>query len=75
VLASSIEMKEKTILIVEDDKALVDVLKYHLGKEGYGIVTALDGSQALEVARSSQPDVILLDIMLPKMDGFEVCRP
>jgi two-component system OmpR family response regulator len=67
-------MKEKTILIVEDDKPLLDVLKYQLGKEGYNVVTALDGSQGLEVARSSRPDVILLDIMLPKMDGFEVCR-
>ena len=67
-------MKAKTILIVEDDKPLLDVLKYQLGKEGYNVVTALDGSQGLEVARSSRPDVILLDIMLPKMDGFEVCR-
>jgi two-component system OmpR family response regulator len=70
----SIKMKEKTILIVEDDKPLLDVLKYHLDKEGYNVVTALDGSQALDVARSSQPDVVLLDIMLPKIDGFEVCR-
>jgi two-component system OmpR family response regulator len=67
-------MKAKTILIVEDDKPLLDVLKYQLGKEGYNVVTSLDGSQGLEVARSSRPDVILLDIMLPKMDGFEVCR-
>jgi two-component system OmpR family response regulator len=67
-------VKEKTILIVEDDKPLLDVLKYHLSKEGYNIVTALDGSQALEAARKSQLDVILLDVMLPKIDGFEVCR-
>ena len=67
-------MKERTILIVEDDRALVDVLKYNLEKEGYHITIALDGSQALEVARSSRPDFILLDVMLPKMDGFEVCR-
>jgi two-component system OmpR family response regulator len=72
--SSSIVMTEKTILIVEDDKALVDVLKYHLSKEGYHVVIALDGSQALEGARKSQPNVILLDVMLPKMDGFEVCR-
>ncbi len=67
-------MKERTILIVEDDKALIEVLKYNLGKEGYNIVTALDGSQAIEVARKSRPNVILLDVMLPEMDGFEVCR-
>jgi len=67
-------MKERTILIVEDDKALIEVLKYNLGKEGYNIVTAFDGSQAIEVARKSRPNVILLDVMLPEMDGFEVCR-
>ena len=67
-------MTGKTILIVEDDKPLIDVLKYHLTKEGYNVVTAFDGSQALKVARSNRPDIILLDVMLPKMDGFEVCR-
>ena len=67
-------MTGRTILIVEDDKALIDVLKHNFTKEGYSVITALDGSQALEVARSSHPDIILLDVMLPKMDGFEVCR-
>jgi len=67
-------MKERTILIVEDDKALVDVLNYHLSKEGYKVVIALDGEQALEMARKSRPNIILLDVMLPKMDGFQVCR-
>jgi two-component system OmpR family response regulator len=67
-------MKKRTILIVEDDRALVDVLKYHLIKEGYNVVIALDGSQALDLARKSHPNIILLDVMLPKMDGFEVCR-
>ena len=62
------------ILIVEDDQALLDVLKYNLTKEGYSVATAIDGIQALEVARGSQPDLILLDIMLPKMSGFDVCR-
>jgi DNA-binding response OmpR family regulator len=70
----AIEMKERTILIVEDDKALVDVLNYHLSKEGYKVVIALDGEQALEMARKSRPSIILLDVMLPKMDGFQVCR-
>jgi two-component system OmpR family response regulator len=68
------KMKEKTILIVEDDQALTEVLKYHLGKEGYDVVTARDGNQALETARKSQPNIILLDVMLPEMDGLEVCR-
>jgi DNA-binding response OmpR family regulator len=62
------------ILVVEDDRTLLDVLKYNLGKEGYAVVTATDGVQALDVARSEKPDLIALDIMLPKLDGFEVCR-
>ena len=62
------------ILIVEDDKILLDALKYNLNKEGYRVVTAGDGRQALEVARTEKPDLIVLDIMLPELDGFEVCR-
>lgn len=62
------------ILIVEDDQVLLDVLKYNITKEGYNVVAATDGIQALEVARGSKPDLILLDIMLPKMSGFDVCR-
>jgi two-component system OmpR family response regulator len=62
------------ILIVEDDKTLLDALRYNLSKEGYGIVAATEGVQAIEVARSEKPDLIILDIMLPKLDGFEVCR-
>jgi len=62
------------ILIVEDDKTLLDALKYNISKEGYEAVTAVDGVQALETARAEKPDLIILDIMLPKLDGFEVCR-
>jgi DNA-binding response OmpR family regulator len=62
------------ILIVEDDPNILEVLKYNLGKEGYATLTAIDGVQALESARTSKPDLIVLDIMLPKMSGFEVCR-
>ncbi|MDD5509752.1 MAG: response regulator transcription factor [Dehalococcoidales bacterium] len=67
-------MAERTVLIVEDDRALLDVLKFNLTKEGYHVITALDGSQALEAARQKQPDIILLDVMLPEIDGFDVCR-
>ena len=62
------------ILIVEDDRNLLDTLKYNLRKEGYNTVTAVDGDEALYVARREKPDLIILDIMLPKLSGFEVCR-
>ena len=68
------DMEGRKILVVEDDETLLDVLKYNLAKEGYEVVTAVDGVQALEIARSENPDLIILDIMLPKLDGFEVCR-
>jgi DNA-binding response OmpR family regulator len=67
-------MAGSKVLIVEDDQTLLGVLRYNLAKEGYDVVTASDGAQALEVARSEKPEVIVLDIMLPKLDGFEVCR-
>jgi len=67
-------MAGRKILVVEDDKTLLDVLKYNLTKEGYEVVTAVDGIRALELARNDKPDLVTLDIMLPKLDGFEVCR-
>ena len=62
------------ILVVEDDRTLLDVLKYNLVKEGYNVITATDGAQALEIARSQKPELIVLDIMLPELNGLEVCR-
>jgi DNA-binding response OmpR family regulator len=62
------------VLVVDDDKNLLDVLRYNLVNDGYQVVTAEDGAQALEAARQEKPDLILLDIMLPELDGFEVCR-
>lgn len=62
------------ILIVEDDRNLLDTLRYNLSKEGYNTVTAVDGEGALYIARREKPDLIILDIMLPKLSGFEVCR-
>lgn len=66
-------MSEK-VLVVEDDANLLETLKYNLKKESYDVVTAADGEQAVEVARREKPDLILLDIMLPKLSGYEVCR-
>jgi DNA-binding response OmpR family regulator len=66
--------KPARVLVVEDDQTLSGVIKYNLSKEGYSVLSAADGVQALEVARAEKPDVILLDLMLPKLDGLEVCR-
>jgi DNA-binding response OmpR family regulator len=62
------------VLVVEDEVPLLETLEYNLVKEGYEVCTASDGISALEVARRECPDLILLDIMLPKLDGLEVCR-
>ena len=64
----------KRVLIVDDEKAIVDILKFNLKKEGYETVCAYDGRAALRMAREENPDLILLDIMLPYMDGFAVCK-
>jgi len=68
------EATNDKILIVEDDRNLLDTLKYNLRKEGYEVISAVDGAEALDVARRQKPDLIILDIMLPKLSGFEVCR-
>jgi DNA-binding response OmpR family regulator len=64
----------ETILVVEDEPALQETLAYNLKKEGYSVETVGDGLVALETARKLKPDLIVLDLMLPGMDGFEVCR-
>ena len=66
-------MTEK-ILVVEDEPALQETLVYNLEKQGYSVKAVGDGRQAVETARSFQPDLILLDIMLPGLDGFEICK-
>jgi two-component system response regulator VicR len=62
------------VLIVDDESNIVDILKANLEREGYQAIVAYDGAQALEMGLSQKPDLILLDCMLPKMDGFDVCR-
>ena len=64
----------KTVLIVEDERPIVEILKFNLKREGYDTLEALDGKTGLELARTQDPDVILLDVMLPEMNGFDVCR-
>lgn len=65
---------EKKILVVDDEQDIVDLISYNLGKEGYKVFTASNGTQAVEVASAIRPDLVILDIMMPGMDGFEVCR-
>ncbi len=65
---------KKLILVVDDEKAIGDILKINLEKEGYAVLIASDGAEGLAKALDRNPDLVLLDVMLPKMDGFEVCK-
>lgn len=65
---------QTTILIVDDEPAVTDLLEYNLKKAGYTVLTASDGLQALQMVRDTRPDMILLDVMIPEMDGLDVCR-
>ena len=65
---------DRKILVVDDEKPIVDILRYNLEKDGFSVVEANDGAKGLELTLSEKPDLILLDIMLPKMDGFDVCK-
>jgi two-component system alkaline phosphatase synthesis response regulator PhoP len=64
----------KTIIVVDDEVDIVELLRYNLEKEGYAVTTALDGRQALQLAEREKFDLIVLDVMMPEVDGFEVCR-
>ncbi|TWD99632.1 two-component system response regulator VicR [Neobacillus bataviensis] len=65
---------EKKILVVDDEKPIADILQFNLKKEGYVVYCAYDGNEAIQLVEEVQPDLILLDIMLPLRDGMEVCR-
>lgn len=67
-------MTTRRILLVEDDEALAETLRYNLIREGYSVTWSADGEDALKQASSKNPDLVILDLMLPKLDGFEVCR-
>ncbi len=65
---------DRKVLIVDDEKNIVDIIAFNLKKEGYQVITAADGEEGVEKTFSENPDLILLDIMMPKMDGYEACR-
>lgn len=73
-MEEEIEKNVKTILIVDDEQPIVDILVYNLRKEGYHTIEASDGMTAVNMALEQKPDLILLDIMLPKLDGLSVCK-
>lgn len=70
----SADVHMSTILLVEDDPILSETLRYNLEREGYAVINAADGVIGLERARRDQPDMVILDVMLPRLDGFSVCR-
>ncbi|MFA5157362.1 MAG: response regulator transcription factor [Candidatus Omnitrophota bacterium] len=65
---------KKKILIVDDEKELVRLISFHMGIAGYAVVAAYDGIEALEVCKRHKPDLVVLDVLLPRIDGWEVCR-
>ena len=73
-MEEEIDRDQKTILIVDDEQPIREILVYNLKKEGYNVIEASDGVAALNIALEQYPDLILLDIMLPKMDGLSVCK-
>jgi len=67
-------MSKGKILVVDDEIYIVHILDFSLGMEGYEVITALDGEQALDRMKAEKPDLVVLDIMMPKLDGYEVCK-
>ncbi|MEM6803140.1 MAG: response regulator transcription factor [Bacteroidota bacterium] len=67
-------MARNKVLIVDDEKDILDLLEYNLEKEGYDVLLAMDGEEAISLAKSEKPNMVLLDIMMPQMDGIETCR-
>lgn len=65
---------KQKILVIDDEPNIVELVKFHLEREGYEVITGGDGLEAITLVRNEQPDLVVLDVMLPKLDGFEVCR-
>ena len=64
----------KKVLIVDDEKNIVDIIAFNLKREGYEVIKAFNGEEGVEKTFSEEPDLILLDIMMPKLDGYEACK-
>ena len=73
-MKEDLDPNKKTILVVDDEKPIIDILVYNLKKEGYNTLEATDGEMGLNIAVEQRPDLILLDVMLPKIDGLTVCK-
>ena len=73
-MKEDLDPNKKTILVVDDEKPIIDILVYNLKKEGYNTLEATDGEMGLNVALEERPDLILLDVMLPRIDGLTVCK-
>ena len=67
-------MSKGTVLVIDDEKDLIELVRYNLDKEGFDVVAASDGSSGLEIATRHRPNLVVLDLMMPGMDGLEVCR-
>ena len=67
-------MSRGKVLVVDDEEYIQHILNFSFGAEGYEVITAADGEEAVNIARSERPDIIVLDIMMPKMDGYEACK-
>jgi len=67
-------MKKGKVLVVDDEVNITQILEFSIGSEGFEVITAQNGEEAIEKARREQPDLIILDIMMPKIDGYEACR-
>ena len=66
--------KQKRILVVDDESDMVDIVKLNLELQGYHVLSAMDGQEGLRMVKEQQPDLILLDVMMPQMNGYQVCR-
>ncbi|MBU8921988.1 MAG: response regulator [Bacteroidales bacterium] len=67
-------MKKGKVLVVDDEVNITQILEFSIGSEGYEVLTASNGEEAIDKARREQPDLIILDIMMPRIDGYEACR-